>query len=68
MPDFDEESGFGARVKTPPVHEIGQKLDALSSSELAERIRLLITEIERLETAIRARDATRAAADAAFKL
>jgi len=68
MPDFDEESVFGARVKAPPVHEIGQNLDALSSAELAERIRLLMTEVERLETAIRARHATRAAADAAFKL
>ena len=38
------------------------------SSELKERIDLLRTEIERLEKAIEARQATRAAADAAFKI
>ena len=68
MPGFDEESVFGAKVKAPPVHEIGQNVDALSAAELAERIELLTTEIERLKKAIGARHATRAAADAAFKL
>ena len=67
MPVFDEESVFGAKVKAPPVHEIGQNVDALSAAELAERIALLKTEIGRLERAIEARQATRAAADAAFK-
>ena len=68
MAESDEESVFGAKRKTPPAHEIGQNLDALSAPELAERIGLLKAEVERLERAIEARQATRAAADAAFKL
>ena len=68
MPGFDEESVFGAKVKAPLVHEIGQNVDALSAAELAERIELLKSEIERLKKAIEARQATRAAADAAFEL
>lgn len=65
MPDFEEEAFLPKRK--PPGHEIGQNLDALSAPELAERIGLLRAEIERLERAITARDATRAAAAAAFK-
>jgi uncharacterized small protein (DUF1192 family) len=68
MPDFDEESVFGAKRKAPAAHELGQNLDDLSAPELAERIVLLRSEIERLERAIAARQATRSAADAAFKL
>lgn len=68
MPDFDEESVFGAKRKPPATHEIGQNLDDLSAPELAERIGLLHSEIARLEKAIEARRATRAAASAAFKL
>ena len=67
MAEFDEESVFGAKRKAPPVHEIGQNLDALSAPELAERIALLKAEIERLERAIEARQTTREAARAAFK-
>ncbi|HKN31311.1 MAG TPA: DUF1192 domain-containing protein [Roseiarcus sp.] len=67
MAEFDEESVFGAKRKAPPVHEIGQNLDDLSAPELAERIALLKAEIERLERAIEARQATRQAARAAFK-
>ena len=67
MPDFDEESVFGAKRKKPAAHEIGQNLDDLSAPELAERIALLRSEIARLESAIEARNATRAAAHAAFK-
>ena len=67
MADFDEESVFGAKRKAPAAHEIGQNLDDLSAPELAERIALLRSEIERLERAIAARQATRAAAAAAFK-
>ena len=66
MADRDEESAFAPKRKPPP-HEIGQNLDDLSAPELAERIGLLRAEIERLERAITARDATRAAAAAAFK-
>jgi uncharacterized small protein (DUF1192 family) len=68
MAEFDEESVFGTKRKAPLVHEIGQNLDDLSAPELAERIALLKAEIERLERAIEARQATREAAHAAFKV
>jgi len=67
MPAFDEEVGFGAKPKLPLAHEIGQNIDDLSARELTERIALLRAEIERLERAIHARQATRAAADSVFK-
>jgi uncharacterized small protein (DUF1192 family) len=68
MPAFDDESIFGAKPKPLLAHEIGQNIDDLSAPELAERIGLLRAEIERLEKAIEARQATRAAADSAFKI
>jgi uncharacterized small protein (DUF1192 family) len=68
MAAFDDESGFGAKPKAPVAHEIGQNLDALSAPELAERIARLRSEIARLEKAIEARQATRAAADSVFKV
>jgi uncharacterized small protein (DUF1192 family) len=40
----------------------------LSAPELAERIALLRSEIDRLEKAIEARQATRVAADSVFKV
>ena len=67
MADLDEEAVFGRKPKAPPAHEIGERLDALSAPELEERIALLRNEIARLEQAIAARQATRAAADAAFR-
>ena len=67
MAAFDDESVFGAKPKPRLAHEIGQNIDDLSAPELAERIGLLRREIERLEKAIEARQATRAAADSAFK-
>ena len=67
MAEFDEESVFGTKRKAPSAHEIGQNLDDLSAPELAERIALLKAEIERLEGAIEARQATRQAAHATFK-
>jgi uncharacterized small protein (DUF1192 family) len=67
MADFDEESVFGTKRKAPTAHEIGQNVDDLSATELAERIGLLRSEIDRLERAIEARQATRAVAAAAFK-
>lgn len=67
MPAFDDESIFGPKPKPTLAHEIGQNVDDLSAPELAERIGLLHREIERLEKAIEARRATRAAADSAFK-
>ena len=63
MAAFDDDRPFGEKPKPPLAHEIGQNLDDLSAPELAERIGLLHTEIERLEKAIAARQATRAAAD-----
>ena len=68
MAALDDESIFGAKPKPSLAHEIGQNVDDLSAPELAERIALLHSEIERLEKAIEARQATRAAADSAFKL
>lgn len=59
---FDEE------IKKPKGHEVGMSIDTMSVEELAERITLLEGEIARLKAAIDARDATRKAADAAFKL
>ena len=64
----DEDSVFGAPVrKAPAHHEIGQKLDALSVAELAERIEMLQQEIARLEAARGAKLASAAAANAFFK-
>ncbi len=49
------------------THEVGMVLDALSVSELEERIGQLEAEIARLRTAIEARGSTKKAAEAAFK-
>jgi uncharacterized small protein (DUF1192 family) len=68
MAALDDESQFGAKPKRVLAHEIGQNIDDLSVPELAERIDLLRSEIERLEKAIEARQATRAAADSVFKI
>jgi uncharacterized small protein (DUF1192 family) len=53
--------------KKKPVHELGQDLALLSVEELAERIAALAAEIARLETALAAKKASRAAADQFFK-
>ena len=64
----DEDSIFGAPVRKPPTHhEIGQKLDALSVAELAERVEMLQAEISRLEAARAAKRASAEAANAFFK-
>jgi uncharacterized small protein (DUF1192 family) len=63
----DDHDPFGARPKKPVSHEIGQLLDALSVHELDERIALLAQEIERLEAARQAKQASKQAADAFFK-
>jgi uncharacterized small protein (DUF1192 family) len=68
MAAFDDDPVFAPKPKAPVAHEIGQNLDALSAPELAERIALLRLEIDRLEKAIEARQATRAAADSVFKI
>ncbi len=52
----------------PKAHELGQDLSALSLHELDERIALLKAEIDRLEAARTAKEASRRAADGAFNL
>jgi uncharacterized small protein (DUF1192 family) len=64
---FDEADPFGRAPKAPPVHEIGQALDALSAHELAERIAMLQAEIARLEAMRVSKEASKRAADAFFK-
>ena len=68
MAALDDEFAFGAKPKPRLAHEIGQTIDDLSAPELAERIALLRSEIERLENAIEARQATRTAAASVFKI
>ena len=68
MAAFDDESRIRAEAESPLAHEIGQNIDDLSAPELSERIALLRSEIDRLEKAIEARQATRAAADSVFKI
>ena len=46
---------------------VGENVDDLSAHDLAERIEGLRAEIARIEALIRSREATRAAAAAAFK-
>jgi uncharacterized small protein (DUF1192 family) len=67
MASFEEEAAFGAPPAKPAAHVIGEAIDTLSAPELAERIELCRREIERLEAATAAREATRVAADAFFK-
>jgi uncharacterized small protein (DUF1192 family) len=55
------------RPRKKITHEIGQDLALLSVSELAERIALLQGEIERLQAASNAKEASRNAADKFFK-
>jgi uncharacterized small protein (DUF1192 family) len=67
MASFEEEAAFGAPPAKPVAHVIGGAIDTLSAPELSERIELCRREIERLEAAKAAREATRIAADAFFK-
>jgi uncharacterized small protein (DUF1192 family) len=68
MAALDVDPVFAPKPKAPVAHEIGQNIDDLSAPELAERIALLRSEIDRLEKAIEARQATRAAAASIFKI
>jgi uncharacterized small protein (DUF1192 family) len=63
----DEDAVFGKQPVKPPTHVLGQSLDDLSAPELVERIAMLRQEIERLDAAILAREATRRAASSFFK-
>lgn len=49
------------------THEIGQDLSMLSVEELKERIEALQAEISRLESSLKAKQASRSAADSVFK-
>jgi uncharacterized small protein (DUF1192 family) len=64
---ISDEDPFGAPPKKAVTHELGQNLDSLSVDELDERIGLLEQEIERLKVARKAKEASKAAADAFFK-
>ena len=55
-------------VRKPKGHEVGMNIDAMSVEELTDRITLLEREIARLKAAIEARQKTKSAADALFKL
>jgi uncharacterized small protein (DUF1192 family) len=68
MPAFNDDPVFAPKPKAPVAHEIGQNIDDLSAPELAERVALLRSEIDRLEKAIEARQATHAAAASIFKI
>jgi uncharacterized small protein (DUF1192 family) len=62
----DDEDIFAPRP-APAMHVMGQTLDELSVDELGERITALRAEIERLERARQAKEATRAAAATFFR-
>lgn len=62
MAMFDDEPR-----KKPAKHEIGQDLSLLSVGELNERIGLLTAEIERLESELKSKGATKSAAEALFR-
>ena len=55
------------RPKKKISHEIGQDLTLLSVEELADRIALLQSEIQRLQSSMQLKRATRDAADRFFK-
>ncbi len=56
-----------APPKKKRSHEIGEALDSISVEELGERIVLLRGEIERLEAAVKAKQASKQAAENFFK-
>jgi uncharacterized small protein (DUF1192 family) len=55
------------RPRKKVTHEIGQDLSLLSVEELTERIALLTFEIERLQTAVSRKRASKDAANSLFK-
>jgi uncharacterized small protein (DUF1192 family) len=55
------------RPRRKVTHEIGQDLSLLSVEELAERIALMTSEIERLQAALSKKRASRDAANSMFK-
>ena len=71
LPQGYDEDDMAADEEDRPrkkiTHEIGQDLALLSVGELAERIALLESEIERLRAAQTSKQASRSAADKFFK-
>jgi uncharacterized small protein (DUF1192 family) len=63
MPAIDDDD----KPKKKVSHEIGQDLTLLSVEELGARVQLLRAEIQRLETDMTQKRASRAAADQFFK-
>ncbi len=63
MPAIDEDD----KPKKKIAHEIGQDLTLLSVDELAARVQLLHDEINRIESDIAQKRASRSAADQFFK-
>ena len=63
MAAFDDDD----RPKKKTQHDIGQDLSLLSLEELRERIALLKSEIERLESAMDSKQTSRNTADQFFK-
>ncbi len=55
------------RPRKKVTHEIGQDLALLSVEELAERIALMTSEIDRLQTAMTGKRASKDAANSIFK-
>jgi uncharacterized small protein (DUF1192 family) len=55
------------RPRKKVTHEIGQDLSLLSVEELTERVALLSSEIERLQTAAAGKRASKEAANSVFK-
>lgn len=59
---------FDDEPKRPtPSHVIGQDISLLSQDDLSERIAILKAEIGRLEAELKAKDATRSAAEPMFR-
>lgn len=65
--DDDEPLALSVRSRAA-VYELGQALDDMSLDEIGIRIDMLRREIDRLEEARRAREASRAMAAAFFKI
>lgn len=61
------EFGTDDRAQPRPAHEIGADLSLMSVHELDERIDALRAEIERLQAARDAKEASKRAADSFFK-